>query len=162
MSPALVRTARASDAAVLLDLVDALADYEKLARPDAAARERLIHDAFGPAPRVSVLIAEAGGGAVGYALYFETYSSFLARSMLYLEDLFVIPARRGEGHGLRLLRAVAGEATARGCARLEWAVLRWNTTAIAFYDRIGGRPMDEWHHYRLEGDPLMALGSPAE
>jgi len=162
VSAPIVRAATAADAPVLLDLVDALADYEKLARPDPSARERLVRDAFGPAARVDVLVAEAGGSAAGYALVFETYSSFLARPTLYLEDLFVLPARRGEGHGQRLFRAVAHEAVRRGCARVEWAVLRWNRLAIDFYDRIGGTPMEEWQHYRLDGERLAAVAARAD
>jgi len=151
-----IRAATRADASSLLTLVDALADYEQLARPDAEARERLIRDAFGSPPRFSVLIAETAGAPVGYALFFEAYSSFLARPTLYLEDLFVLPTSRGEGVGFRLFRAVADEAVRRGAARLEWAVLRWNRLAIDFYDRIGGTPMDDWLHYRLEGDGLAA------
>lgn len=162
MSATSVRRAAAADASLLLELVDALADYEKLARPDAGARERLVRDAFGPAPRFSVLLAEGGGSPAGYALCFETYSSFLARPTLYLEDLFVVPTRRGEGHGHRLFRAVAREAVRRDCARVEWAVLRWNRPAIDFYDRIGGTPMEEWQHYRLDGERLLALADPAD
>ena len=157
MSGLIVRTATRDDAAALLALVDALADYEKLTRPDAPARERLIQDGFGPAPRFSVLIAEAAGAPAGYALYFETYSSFLARPTLYLEDLFVRPEMRGRGVGLHLFRAVAAAAMERGTARLEWAVLRWNQLAIDFYDRNGGTPMDDWLHYRLEGNRLEAV-----
>lgn len=162
MSASSVRPAAAPDAPLLLELVDALADYEKLPRPDAGARERLVRDAFGPAPRFGVLVAEGGGSAAGYALFFETYSSFLARPTLYLEDLFVVPARRREGHGQRLFRAVACEAVRRECARVEWAVLRWNRLAIDFYDRIGGTPMEEWQHYRLDGERLSALWAPAD
>ena len=149
-----VRAATAADAPALLGLVDALADYEKLARPDAGARERLIRDAFGERRRIEVLLALADGEPVGYALFFETYSSFLALPTLYLEDLFVRPDARGGRHGLGLFRAVAGEARRRGCGRMEWNVLKWNQLAIDFYDRLGAEPLGGWQMYRLEGERL--------
>lgn len=152
-----VRPASAADAAHLLELVDALADYEKLDRPGADARERLAQDAFGPRPRFGVLLAEGDGGIAGYALFFETYSSFRAQPTLWLEDLFVRPERRGGGHGLRLFRAVAAEAHRRGCARMEWNVLRWNRLAIDFYARLGAAALDEWQTYRLDGAALDAV-----
>jgi GNAT superfamily N-acetyltransferase len=152
-----IRRATAADADALLALVDALAEYEKLPPPAADARDRLLNDAFGPRPRFDVLFAEAEGALAGYALFFETYSSFLARPTLYLEDLFVRPERRGGGHGLRLFRAVAAEARRRGCGRMEWAVLKWNQLAIDFYDRLGGAALDGWQVYRLEGAPLETV-----
>ena len=152
-----VRPAAAADAACLLELVDALADYEKLERPAPDARERLVQDAFGPRPRFDVLLAEGADGPAGYALFFETYSSFRARPTLWLEDLFVRPEQRGAGHGLRLFRSVAAETHRRGCARMEWNVLRWNQLAIDFYARLGAAPLDEWQTYRLDGPALDAV-----
>ncbi len=151
-----VRAARPADAGIVLSLIDALADYEKLPRPDAAARARLLEDGFGSAPRYHALIAEGGDppAPVGYALYFETYSSFLARPTLYLEDLFIIPEARRGGHGLALFRALARVARSRGCARMEWSVLKWNRLAIDFYDHLGAAPLAEWQPYRLEGEAL--------
>ncbi|HEU4828007.1 MAG TPA: GNAT family N-acetyltransferase [Gemmatimonadales bacterium] len=151
-----VRAAGPDDAQTVLALIDALADYEKLPRPDAAARARLVEDGFGPAPRFHALIAEAGEPPVpiGYALYFETYSSFLARPTMYLEDLFVVPDARRGGHGIALFRALARVARARGCARMEWSVLKWNRLAIDFYDHLGAAPLSEWQPYRLEGEAL--------
>jgi GNAT superfamily N-acetyltransferase len=151
-----VRAAGPADAAVVLSLIDALADYEKLPRPDAAARARLLEDGFGSSPRYHALIAEGGDppGPVGYALYFETYSTFLARPTLYLEDLFIIPDARRGGHGLALFRALARVARSRGCARMEWSVLKWNRLAIDFYDHLGAAPLAEWQPYRLEGEAL--------
>ncbi len=154
-----IRPATAGDGAALLGLVDALADYEKLPRPDAAARARLLRDGFGPAPRFEALLARLDGGAVGYALYFHTYSSFLARPTLWLEDLFVVPEARGRGVGRALLRRLGREAAARECGRMEWNVLDWNRPAIDFYDRLGARPMTEWTTYRLDGAALAALGA---
>ena len=149
-----IRPSRAEDAAALLDLVDALADYEQLPRPDAAARDRLVADGFGDRPRFTLLMADADGGPVGYALFFETYSSFLARPTLYLEDLFVLPAYRGRGLGLALFRAVAAEALRRGAGRLEWAVLTWNEPAIDFYRALGGASLDDWRTFRITADAL--------
>lgn len=153
-----IRAAEAVDGPVLLGLIEALADYEKLARPAADARERLVRDAFGPTPRFQVLLAELEGRAVGYALFFETYSSFLALPTLYLEDLFVLPDARGGGHGARLIRAAAAEAVRRGCGRMEWSVLTWNRLAIDFYDRLGAIPLKEWQVYRLDGERLARVG----
>jgi GNAT superfamily N-acetyltransferase len=152
-----VRPATREDAPALLDLVDALADYEKLPRPDAGARERLMRDGFGPRPRFQLLIGERAGAPAGYALFFETYSSFLARPTLYLEDLFVHPDHRKSGLGLALFRAVAAEAVRRECGRMEWAVLTWNRLAIDFYERQGAVAMDDWRTFRLAGDALAAV-----
>lgn len=156
MSGARVRPARRDDAPRLLELVDALADYEKLARPDAGARERLVRDGFGAAPRFQLLIGERDGLTAGYALFFETYSSFLARPTLYLEDLFVHPDHRKSGLGLALFRAVAAEAVRGECGRMEWSVLTWNQLAIDFYERLGAVPMEDWRTFRLTGDALAA------
>jgi GNAT superfamily N-acetyltransferase len=157
MSGPTVRPARPADGPELLDLIDALADYEKLPRPDAAARERLLRDGFGPAPRFQLLIGERDGVPAGYALFFETYSSFLARPTLYLEDLFVHPDHRKSGLGLALFTAVAREAARRECGRMEWAVLDWNQLAIDFYERLGAAAMNEWHTFRLTGHALAAV-----
>jgi len=157
-----VREATPADAPQLLALVDALADYEKLPRPAEDARLRLVRDGFGPTPRFHALLAEAGGAAVGYALYFETYSSFLARPTLYLEDLFVLPAHRTAGHGGRLFRSVAAEAARRECGRMEWSVLKWNRLALDFYDRLGAAPLDDWQTYRLDGAALARAAAGME
>ncbi len=155
-----VRPATMADAESLLALVDALADYEQLTRPAGDARLRLVQDALGDRPRVEVLLALAAGRPVGYALFFQTYSSFLALPSLYLEDLFVHPDARGDRHGDRLFRAVAAEALRRGCGRLEWNVLKWNRLARDFYQRLEAEPLTDWQMYRLEGDRLrQAAGS---
>lgn len=161
MSRLTIRHATASDTASFLDLVDQLAAYEKLPPPDAAARNRLVTDAFGPDPRFDVMLGWLDGEAVGYALYFESYSSFLARPTLYLEDLFVVPAARGQRVGSALFRRVAGEAVARGCGRMEWAVLTWNQLAIDFYRRLDAEALDGWRTYRLSGAQLVACASSA-
>jgi GNAT superfamily N-acetyltransferase len=152
-----VRQARHDDAPRILVLVDALADYERLPRPDAGARERLRRDGFGPSPRFELLVGERDGATVGYALFFETYSSFLARPTLYLEDLFVHPDHRKCGLGLALFRAVATEAVRRECGRMEWAVLTWNRLAIDFYERLGAVALEDWRTFRLTGEALGAV-----
>ena len=156
-----VRPAVPADARALAGLVDALADYERLARPDAAARDRLRGDLFGPAPRLRALLALVDGQPVGYALFFPTYSSFLARPTLYLEDIFVIPEARGQRVGLALMRTLARLAVEEGCGRMEWTVLNWNQLAIDFYDRLGARPMEEWTTYRLDAGALAAVAGAA-
>ena len=127
-----VRPLAAEDAPALLSLIDALADYEHLPRPDAAARERLTRDALATPPRFQALLAEHASQVVGYAILFETYSTFLALPTLYLEDLFVLPEARGLGAGAALFRACAQEAVRRGCGRMEWQVLAWNRLALHF------------------------------
>lgn len=155
----LVRPATAADADVFLELVDALADYERLARPSAAARERLLRDGFGPQPRFQPYLAVLEGRPVGYAITLETYSSFLALPTLYLEDLFVLPEVRTRGVGRAMFRFLASEAVRRGCGRMEWVVLDWNQLAIKFYERLGARRMTEWFTYRLTADRLQALAT---
>jgi GNAT superfamily N-acetyltransferase len=155
-----IRPAAAADAESWLALVDALADYEKLDRPRPDARERLVRDAFGPAPRIWVWIAEAEGRAVGYAIVCETYSSFLARPTLYLEDLFILPEARRGGIGRAFFRILAAEALRRGCGRMEWVVLDWNQLAIDFYEGLRARHMKEWYTYRLTAEQLAEIAAP--
>ncbi|HEX6039699.1 GNAT family N-acetyltransferase [Longimicrobium sp.] len=152
-----IRPATAADADTFLALVDALADYEKLDRPTPEARGRLVADAFGERPRISVFLGELDGRAVAYAIVLETYSSFLALPTLYLEDLFVIPEARRFGLGRAFFRALATEALRRGCGRMEWVVLDWNQLAIDFYDKLGARRMTEWYTYRLTAEQLAEV-----
>lgn len=159
-----VRPAAAADLPRFLELVDALADYERLERPTAEARGRLARDGFGDRPLFQAYLAEEEGWAVGYAIAFLTYSSFLARPTLYLEDLFVLPEARGRGAGKALFAHLAREAVARGCGRMEWMVLDWNQLAIDFYERLGARRLTEWYTYRLTREELDAMtrgGDPA-
>jgi GNAT superfamily N-acetyltransferase len=156
---ALVRPLQPADLPRLLELIDGLADYEKLARPDPAARQRLADDAASQPPRFNCLLAEIDGLVVGYAIYFFTYSTFRARPSLYLEDIFVLPEARGRGAGIRLFRACAREAVAQSCARMEWQVLSWNTPSIQFYERLGARHMDDWLPFRLDDEALAAVAS---
>jgi GNAT superfamily N-acetyltransferase len=148
-SEILIRPAESADGESLLDLIDALADFEKLPKPDAAARKRLLQDAFGPRKRIDVFLGVLGGRIVAYAIVFETYSSFRALPSLYLEDIFVLSDYRGRQVGHRLFTYCVNEAYRRGCGRMEWAVLDWNRSAIDFYERAGARQLKEWLYYRL-------------
>lgn len=154
-----VRPLRSDDVPRLLDLIDALAEYEKLPAPDSAARERLAADASADPPRFHTLVVDVDGITSGYALYFFTYSTFRAQPSLYLEDLFVLPEQRKRGAGLALFRALAREAVQQQCGRMEWQVLSWNTPSIAFYERLGARRLDSWLPFRLDDEALAAVGS---
>lgn len=133
-----------------IGLIAALADYEHLARPDDEAVARLRADAFGARPRFEAALAlDEGGRAVGYAIWFETYSSFLARPTIYLEDLFVVAEARGSGAGGRLFDHVRTIGAQRNCGRMDWQVLDWNTLARDFYHRRDGQWMKEWLSYRI-------------
>jgi GNAT superfamily N-acetyltransferase len=144
-----IRKAVASDEPAILALVDALADYEKLDRPSPEARARLMHDLFGPKPRIDCFLAFLDGYPVGYAIVLESYSSFLALPTLYLEDLFILDEYRKRGAGRALFLGALEEAKRRGCGRMEWTVLDWNQLAIDFYDKTGGKHMAEWQLYRI-------------
>jgi len=157
-----IRPLAERDLGGLLDLIDGLADYEQLARPDQAARERLRADAVADPPRFHVLLAEIDGLLVGYAFYFYTYSTFLARPTLYLEDIFVLPASRGQGAGIGLFRACAQQAVRQGCGRMDWQVLSWNEPSIKFYERLGARHQETWLPFRLDGAQLAAVGASAD
>ena len=154
-----VRPAGPSDGDAFLQLVAGLADYESYPPPDAAGRVRLLEDAFGERKRFDVLLAEIEGRAVGYAVIFETYSTFLARPKLYLEDLFIHPQFRGSGAGRALFVACAHEALRRGCVRMQWTVLDWNASAIRFYQQLGAEYEKTWHWYGLDEDGLRQLSS---
>lgn len=154
-----VRPARREDVPVIASLIRALAEYEKLAHECHADEEALGEHLFGARPFVEALVAEDEGEAVGFALFFHNYSTFLTRPGIYLEDLFVRPEARGRGIGRALLSRLAALAVERGCGRLEWSVLDWNRPAIGFYRRLGARPMEEWTVFRLDGEALRNLGA---
>jgi GNAT superfamily N-acetyltransferase len=141
----------------LLMLIDALADYENLARPDDAAKERLIADGLGDRRRFEAFLAWVDDAPAGYAITFQTYSSFLAKPTQYLEDIFILPEYRKRKAGLALFLHVAGLARERGCGRMEWTVLDWNTPAQQFYDALGAEHLRDWYLYRLTEDQLAAL-----
>ena len=151
-----IRRAQRADAPALLQLIVALAHFEKLQPPDREAQSRLIEDGFGERPRFESWLGFWAGEPepVAYALLFETYSSFLARPTLYLEDIFVLPAFRRRGIGQALLRHTIQLAHERGCGRMEWTCLDWNTKAQAAYERLGARCMREWLLYRLTREAI--------
>jgi len=149
-----------ADAPVILEMIKGLAEYEKLSHVVVATEERIRDTLFGAKPAAEVLLAESNGGWVGFALFFPTYSTFLAQPGLYLEDLYVKPHARGKGCGKALLTELARIAVARGYGRVEWAVLDWNAPSIGFYKKLGAVPMDEWTTYRLTGNELLKLADP--
>jgi GNAT superfamily N-acetyltransferase len=152
-----LRPARRDDIPLILALVAELADYERLAH-EAVATPADFEDAlFGARPAAEVLIAEVDGRPAGFALFFISFSTFLGKPGLYLEDLFVRPAFRGRGAGKRLMVELARIALERGYGRFEWSVLDWNSPAIGFYRRLGATPMDGWTVQRVSGDALRAL-----
>ena len=138
---------------VFRDLIFALADYEELERPDADAVDRLRADAFAEHPRFEAFLAWHNGAAIGYAICFETYSSFLAKPSMYLEDLFVLEAHRNLGAGSALFDHVLHLASERGCGRMEWQVLDWNQLARDFYHKRNATWMEEWLPYRIMLNP---------
>jgi GNAT superfamily N-acetyltransferase len=152
-----IRRGRPRDAATILRLIRGLAEYERLTSQVNTSLDRIRRHGFGRRPYFATLICQRGGRPVGFALYFFTYSTFLARPSLYLEDLFVLPEERGNGAGQALLRALARTAVRRGCGRMEWTVLDWNLPAIRFYRRLGARLHKEWILTRLTGPALEAL-----
>ena len=157
-----IRIAVAADAPTILQFIRALADYERLAHEVVADEAQLRATLFGPRSGAEVVLAESGGVAVGFALFFPSYSTFLGKPGLYLEDLFVLPAARGQGVGLALMAHLARVAVERDYGRFEWSVLDWNAPALEFYARLGARPQSEWTVQRLTGDPLRALAARAE
>ena len=154
-----LRPASPDDCDEIDRLIRALADYEKLAHQMQGTPEKLRSALFGPRPAAEAVMAERGGRAVGFALYFTTFSTFLAKPGLYLEDLFVEPAHRGAGIGKALLAHLAGLAVERGCGRFEWRVLDWNEPSIRFYESIGGRVLPEWELVRMTEPEFTALAA---
>jgi len=144
-----VRRAVPDDGPAFIGLVRALSEFEKLPGPDPAAADRLLDDAFGPRPRYELHIAELDGDVVGYTVSFQTYSTFLARPTLFLEDLFVHPRARRRGVARALLENLRARAGELGCGRFEWMVLDWNTGAQSFYDGLGAERLDTWRLYRI-------------
>jgi GNAT superfamily N-acetyltransferase len=147
---------------VILELIRALAEYEKLAHLVTATEERLRQSLFGIRPAAEVLLAYWDEECAGFAVFFPNYSTFLAQPGLYLEDLYVRPHLRGKQIGFTLLKHLAGIAAERGYGRLEWEVLDWNEPSIQFYKRLGAVPLEEWTKYRLSGDALRSLAFSAK
>lgn len=154
-----IRFGQPDDVPTIYRLIKGLAEYERLSHEMVGTEDLLREHLFGERPYVEVLIAEAGGRAVGFALFFHNYSTFLTRPGIYLEDLFVLPDERGRGHGKALLTALGRVAVERNCGRLEWSVLNWNEPSIQFYRALGAVAMDEWTVNRVTGEALERLAS---
>jgi len=158
-----IQSATERDAPAILQMIKALAEYEKLSHAVTATEDRLRKTLFGPNPAAEVLMAHAAGAggrsanAAGFALFFHNYSTFLGQRGVYLEDLFVVPEWRGHGLGRQLLSRLATIALERDCGRLEWSVLDWNAPAIGFYSKLGAVPMEDWTIMRVTGESLQRL-----
>jgi GNAT superfamily N-acetyltransferase len=157
-----IRAAEREDVPVVFALIVELASYER-APERVVGDEQLLEAAlFGPDPLAEAVIAELDGAPVGFALFFRTFSTWLCRAGLWLEDLYVSPEHRGAGIGRALLAHVAGVAVRRGYGRVEWSALDWNELALGFYDSLGAQRMDEWETLRLSGEALEAVARAAE
>jgi GNAT superfamily N-acetyltransferase len=156
-----IRPARRSDVPIILELIRALATYERAPDEVTATENGLTEVLFGEKPAAEVLLAFENETAVGFAVFFHNFSTWLGRPGLYLEDLFVRPEDRGKGYGRALLIALAKTARERGCGRMEWAVLDWNESAIEFYRKLGAKPMDEWTVFRLTREGIAKLADAA-
>ena len=159
MTSFVIRPATEQDVPVVLSFIRQLAEYERL-QDQAVVTEAALRDSlFGPNRHAEVLLAFADHEPVGFAVFFHNFSTFLGRSGLYLEDLFVLPDMRGKGYGKALLVELARIARERKCGRFEWAVLDWNEPSIEFYKKLGAVPMDEWTIFRVTGDALERLAN---
>ncbi|QIO89820.1 N-acetyltransferase [Stenotrophomonas rhizophila] len=154
-----IRMATADDAALILRFIRELAIYEKAESSVQTDEAGIRASLFGADAKAHALICEAGGEAIGYAVYFYNYSTWLGRNGIYLEDLYVSPQQRGSGAGKALLQHIARIAVADGCGRFEWSVLDWNEPAIRFYEAAGAKPQSEWTVYRMEGDALREFAA---
>lgn len=152
-----IRPATEADLPIILSLIRELAEYERAPDAVVATEAGLREVLFGAKPSAEVLLALEDGEAVGFAVYFYNFSTWLGRPGLYLEDLFVRPEKRGSGYGRALLERLAQIAHERGCGRMEWAVLDWNEPAIQFYRKLGAQPMDEWTVFRLTSEGIARL-----
>ena len=158
MSSYSIRRAVRKDSSQFLDLLVALADFEHLKPPDNEARRRIIEDIFSRRwLRMFVAEEKVSRKLVGYALYYYTYSSFLAKRTLYLEDIFVLEEHRKMGVGRNLFMKCVDEAAKKECGRMEWAVLTWNKNAIKFYEKQGANSLSDWRYYRLTEDKIATL-----
>ncbi len=158
----MIRPATPEDVPAIIDMIRALAKYEKALDKVETTAEQLRDALFGPAPSVFCHIAADGERVAGFALWFVSYSTWLGRHGIHLEDLFVHPDHRGRGHGRRLLAELARVCVERGYGRFEWSVLDWNTPAADFYRSLGAAPMDEWIMYRITGEALEKLAASGE
>ena len=156
MSTFTIRAARENEAAKVLEFIKKLADYEKLAH-EVEATEEGLHEALFVRHEAEVVFGEEDGAIVGFALFFHNFSTFVGHKGLYLEDLFVLPEKRGLGYGKALLQHLAKLALERHCGRMEWVCLDWNQPSIDFYKSIGAVPMEDWTIYRLTEEKLKAF-----
>lgn len=154
-----IRPATPADAEQILAFIRELAIYEKAEHEVVATAADIRERLFGPHATAYAVMAETPDGPVGFAVYFLSFSTWLGKNGLFLEDLYVSPSARGQGYGKRLLRHLAALAVERGYGRFEWNVLDWNTPAIEFYESVGARPQDEWVGYRLTGEALRAFAA---
>src|SRR5438045_4921462 len=152
-----IRPATAAEVPIILALIRALATYEREPNDVTATEASLVKVLFGEKPAAEVLLAFENETAVGFAVFFHNFSTWLGRPGLYLEDLFVKPENRGKGYGRALLVDLAKIARDRGCGRMEWAVLNWNDPAIQFYRKLGAKPLDEWSVFRLTRGGIARL-----
>jgi len=159
--PITIRPASRDDVPLVLQFIRDLARYERLEHEVSASEAGLTEALFGERRYAEVVFACSGGTPVGFALFFHNFSTFKGRPGIYLEDLYVRPEARGRGIGKRLLAHLARTALERRCARLEWAVLEWNTPSIGFYQSLGAVVMDDWRIFRLTGEPLTLLAGSA-
>lgn len=151
------RYATPKDTELILHFIKALAEYEKMLK-EVVATEALLKEWIFEKQKAEVIFAMEGETEVGFALFFHNFSTFLGRSGIYLEDLFVLPEYRGKGYGKALLKELAAIALERGCGRLEWWCLDWNKPSIDFYRSLGAEPMEDWTVYRIAGDTLCEMG----
>jgi GNAT superfamily N-acetyltransferase len=154
-----IERATERDVPLILRLIKALAEYERMSDDVIATEDGLRRTLFGSHPAAEVVVGYAGDQPAGFALFFHNYSTFLGKPGLYLEDLFVVPTFRGRGYGKALLVYLAKLAVERDCGRFEWSVLDWNEPAIGFYKKLGAKPMDAWKIMRITGDALHELAA---
>jgi len=157
----MIRPATIADVPAILALIRELAEYEQLTHACIATEELLTRHLFGPDRAAESMVALVDDRVVGYAIFFKTFSTFLALPGIYLEDIYVQPAHRGKGIGKTMLKSIAQLAVDRGYGRVEWSVLDWNAPSIAFYKSIGAMSLDEWTMMRLTGDSLKAFATGA-
>lgn len=154
-----IKPATAQDIPLILQFIKELAEYEKLAHEVTATEADLQKTLFGDKPHAEVIIAYEGKAPIGFALFFHSYSTFLGKPGIYLEDLYVRPEYRGKSYGKKLLAHLAKLTKQRDCGRLEWSVLDWNEPSIQFYKKLGAKPMDEWTGFRVTDDALDKLAA---
>lgn len=154
-----IRPAEKRDAGTIFSFICQLAEYEKALHEVKTTPAEIEATLFGEQATTEALICESNGTPIGFAVFFSSYSTWLGRNGIYLEDLYVTPEYRSQGAGKALLKYIAQLAVARGCGRLEWSVLDWNQPAIDVYNRLGGEPQAEWIRYRLEGDSLHNMAT---